>query len=164
MILNEDLRFEDADLSTRRAFLRAPEKVLLPARVRLYKWTNRSLSDDIGRISPWWSFVESTRLPSGTIVEGFRVSEERAARLQRSHREFARARAAISEQFGNTMTDLLIVRLILPAWGFAGPASGQREFADHRTDLQHVFLIGGAHQIWVPNLTLRHVTTVPVSG
>ena len=47
-------------------------------------------------ISPWWSFVEARTLPSGKFVEGFRVAEERARRLGKSHREFARSRAAIS--------------------------------------------------------------------
>jgi hypothetical protein len=163
MILNEDLRFADIDASVKRAFLRVPEKIFLAPHVRLYKWTNRALSDGV-RITPWWSFVESTRFPSGGIADGFRVSEERARRLGRSHREFARSRAAISDQFANTMVNLLVIQLSLPVWGFAGQASAQREFADDRADLGHVFLIGGAHQVWVPGLTLGHVAAVPFAG
>lgn len=161
MILNEDLRFDGVHPTVKRAFLRTPEKMLLTGGVRLYKWTDRRLNDGPG-ITPWWSFVERTRLPSGAVADGFRVSEERAARLGRSHREFARARAAISDQFANTMSNLLMVQMRLPAWGFAGQASGQREFADDQPELGHVFLIGGAYQVWVPNLTRGYVDQMPV--
>jgi hypothetical protein len=58
------------------------------------------------------------------------------------------------------MANLLLVE-INPVWGFAGQASGQREFADDRPDLRHVFLIGGAHQVWVPNLTPQSVREIP---
>ncbi len=163
MVLNENLGFEGVDLTVKRAFLRTPDKLLIWPSIRLYKWTNRSLVDG-SRITPWWSFVESTRLPSGLVADGFRLTEERAARLGRSHRELARTRSAISDQFGNSMTRLLVVQVNQPVWGFAGQASGQPEFADDRPEFQHVFLIGGACQLWVPNLTPMHVTLVPVVG
>src|SRR4051812_8067573 len=105
MILNEDLRFENADATVKRAFLRVPEKVLLTPPMQLYKWTGRPLLDG-SRITPWWWFVQATRLPTGVVAEGFRTSEERARRLGKSHRTFARARAAVSGQFGNTMENL----------------------------------------------------------
>ena len=105
MTLNESLRFADVDSTVKRAFLRAPEKVLLGAQVRLHKWTNRPLLGGVG-ITPSWSFVESARLPSGAIAEGFSVAEERSARLGRTHRDYAKVRAAVSGQFRNSMTDL----------------------------------------------------------
>ncbi len=163
MILNENLRFENVDHIVKRAFLRVPERVLIAARTRLYKWTNRPLSDG-SRVTPWWSFVESIRLPSGMLAEGFRVSEERAARHWEITSRLARARAAISDQFGNTMANLLLVELKVPVWGFAGKASGQPEFADDRPEFRHVFLIGGTHQVWVPELKPQHVTAIPVAG
>jgi hypothetical protein len=61
------------------------------------------------------------------LAENFLVSEERAAWLGKSHRNFARARA-ISDQFGNKMAHLLLLQITQPVWGFAGQASGQREF------------------------------------
>ena len=118
-MLNDNLDVNRLDDTVRRAFLRAPEKVLLKPSIRLYKWSNRPLVGEHG-ISPWWSFVESIRLPGGAITEGFRVSEERARRIGRTHREFARSRAAISEQFGNTMTRLIVVTLTGEAWALAG--------------------------------------------
>jgi hypothetical protein len=69
--------------------------------------------------------------------------------------------AAISDQFGNTMANLLLVETNHPVWGFAGQASGQPEFAAERPNLGHVFLIGGAHQVWVPNLTPQSVREIP---
>jgi hypothetical protein len=161
MTLNETLRFEAAPVHVVRAFLRTPEKVKLPARTQLYKWTDRALGEPV---SAWWSVVESKRLPSGATAEGFRVSEERALRLGRSHREFARMRAAISDQFDNPMSNLLVVALQEEVWGFAGQASGQREFKDNAVELQNVMLIGGAWQVWVPNLRIRHVAELPVRG
>jgi hypothetical protein len=160
VILNEGMDFDGADHEVRRAFLRQPEKVLLTPPARLYRWTNRPLVGPQG-ISPWWSFVESRMLPSGAVVEGFRISEDRARRLGRTHREFARSRAAISDDFRNTMTELLLVQLTTDVWGFAGQASGQPEFARERTDLQNVFLIGGAQQLWIPNLTALNVQVIP---
>jgi hypothetical protein len=168
--LNENLDVDRIDVTVRRAFLRRPEKLLLKPPIRLYRWANGPLPRPDGNrplpgrlgISPWWSFVESTRLPGGALADGFRVSEERARRIGRTHREFARARAAISGQFDNTMTDLIVVQLVREAWGLGGQASGQPEFAKERADLQHVFLIGGAYQLWIPNLTTTDVQAITV--
>lgn len=160
-MLNDAFRFDDAAPAVKRAFVRAPEKVRVAARRQLYKWTNRPLVGPWG-ISPWWSFVEATRLPSGTTADGFRTSEERARRLGKTHRDYARVRSAISDRFENSMTDLLVVSLVEDVWGFAGQASGQPEFKEELADLQNVLLIGGAWQIWIPHLTPRHVSALPV--
>jgi hypothetical protein len=163
MILNEDLRFDAVDASVRRAFLRPPEKLLLATRSHLYKWTDAPLNQG-GRISPWWSFVETTQLPSGVVADGFRVSEERAQRIGRTHREFARSRAAISGQFNNRLSQLLVIELSVAVWAFAGQASGQPEFARNQPELANVFLIGGAYQVWIPGLTPIHVKSIPPQG
>jgi hypothetical protein len=163
MILNEDLRFVDLDATVKLAFRGVPDRISLTPNVQLYKWTSHPLVHGT-RITPWWSFVQTTRLPSGMVAEGFRIAEERAARLGKSHREFTRARAAVSGQFGNTMSNLLVIRLNVQVWGFAGQASGQREFADEERELRDVYLIGGGHQVWIPNLTPRHVTPIPALG
>ncbi len=54
------------------------------------------------------------------------------------------------------------VKLTESVWGFTGQASGQREFKDERVELQHVFLIGGGWQVWIPNLTPRHLMMLSV--
>jgi hypothetical protein len=164
MALNHDLEVDRVEPATRRAFLGRPEKMLLKPGVGLYRWSRRPITN-AGPVSPWWSFVESTRLPSGALAEGFRVSHERAQRIGSTHRDFAQRRAAISQEFGNTMTNLLFRRLITDAWCLAGQASGQPEFARDRRDLQNVFLIGGAWQVWIPNLDVgRHLQEIPAPG
>ena len=163
MILNEGLRFDTVDASVKRAFLRPPEKLQLSPRTHLYKWTDAPFNQG-GRVSPWWSFVETTQLPSGAMADGFRVSEERAKRIGRTHRELARSRAAISGQFNNRLSNLLVIELSVPVWGFAGQASGQPEFARNQPELANVFLIGGAYQVWLPGLTPMHVKSIPAVG
>src|SRR5215467_13996714 len=161
MILNEGLRFDTVDVSVKRAFLRPPEKLTLKARTHLYRWTDNPLEDRDGRISPWWSFIETTQLPSGAMADGFRVSEERAKRIGRTHRELARARAAISGEFKNRLSNLLVIELAVQVCGFAGQASGQPEFGRNQPELANVFLIGGAYQVWIPGLTPLHVKSIP---
>src|SRR5262249_36128861 len=133
------------------------------AGTRLYKWTHRPLFGEHG-ISPWWFFVESRRLPSGTAADGLRVSEQRARRLQKPHREFARVGGAVSEEFGNRMEQMLLIQLTQPVYGFAGTVSAQPEFAKERRDLQNVFLIGGACQVWIPGLQKTHLQQIPVEA
>jgi hypothetical protein len=160
--LNENLKV-DANETVRRAFRGRPEKVLLRIRLRLYKWTNRPLV--VGPcISPWWSFVDTLTFPGGIRVEGYRTAQERARRLGTTVRGLARSRAAISDEFGNTMTELVVIRLNVDAWALVGQASGQPEFAKEHSDLQHVFLIGGADQAWIPNLTPACVQQIPAQG
>jgi hypothetical protein len=62
------------------------------------------------------------------------------------------------------MANLLVIQLKVPVWGFAGQASGQREFADDQTEVQHVFLIGGASQVWLPKVEPSHVTQLAAIG
>ncbi|MGC4084758.1 MAG: hypothetical protein QM736_22255 [Vicinamibacterales bacterium] len=62
------------------------------------------------------------------------------------------------------MTNLLMIVIKEEVWGFAGQASGQPQFEEARADLQHVLLIGGAWQVWVPNLLVPHVTVLSVEG
>jgi hypothetical protein len=161
MILNESFSFSIAPLDDRRAFLREPERVLLRASTRLYKWTSYPLVGAKG-ITPWWSFVIQTRLPSGFVAEGFRGSETQARRLGVPHREYQRVRGAVSEKFNNKMQDLLLIQLNIDAYGFAGPTSGQQQFKDPA--LANVYLIGGKGQVYIPNLTGAHVHPIPAGG
>jgi hypothetical protein len=136
--LNENLDTETIDPTVRRAFLYRPEKLLLKPPIRIYRWSSRRLSAAQG-ISPWWSFFESIRLPSGALVDGFRVSEERARRVGRTHREFARARAAISAGFGNTMTELIVVQLLKEVWGLAARLAANRNSPKSRLNCNTCF-------------------------
>jgi hypothetical protein len=46
---------------------------------------------------------------------------------------------------------------VTAAFAWVGQASGQAEFGKEHADLQHVFWIGGAYQVWIPNLTSQYV-------
>ena len=139
-ILNDGLQFSDLSPDDRHAFLRTPERKLFDARTKFYKFTDNPLVGNEG-ISPWWSFFDSSRLSDGTVVDGFEAAEEYASRLGKSHREYQQVRSAISERFNNRMRDLLMIQLNTKAWGFAGVASGQKEFKDPA--LANVYFIGG---------------------
>jgi len=153
MDLNSDIDLTAIPVDVRRAFLWTPEKISLPKHTRLYRWAGHPLQ--IGRlVSPWWCLVHSMRLPSGELFEGFWVSARRAKRLNRPLRDYARVRTAISHDFKNPMTHLVVVKLNVPVIGLAGKASGQPEFEKELVDLQHVYQIGGGHQLWIPSL--RH--------
>jgi hypothetical protein len=162
MALNEILEFAAAPPGVKSAFLGDPEKVLLKCGTKLYKWTDYSLEDEHRRITPWWSFVQQTRLPGGFVAEGFRTSEIRARRLGVTHRDLQRVRSAVSERFDNNMQNLLLIELIRDVWGFAGRTSGQPEFRDRA--LANVYLIGGKGQVWIPHLTRAEVRQIPTVG
>jgi hypothetical protein len=154
MILNENVEFVLADGGVKGAFNGTPEKVLLQRGVKLYRRTERPLNGKDG-ISSWWCFVDDTRLPGGAMANGLNTTRMFAKRLGTSHREYLTVRAAVGEGFKNSMMHLLVIELRTPVWGFAGVAMGQREF--ERKELDHIFLIGGEHQLWLPGLTNVHV-------
>jgi len=159
-ILNNDLQFSRISLEDRQAFLREPDKILFDAGTEFYKWTSYPLVGRDGRITPWWSFVITKRLPSGFVADGFRESQVYARRLGVSHRAYQQVRQAVSENFNNAMRNLLVVRLKTKVYGLAGPTSGQREFKDPALD--NVLLIGGGGQAYLPGLTLaRHIHQIP---
>jgi hypothetical protein len=153
MSLNENLEFVSAPASVKHAFLGTPSKIWLAPRTKLYKWTEYLLSPS--GITPWWCFVEQTRLPGGLVAEGFRDSETAAQRLGVPHRQYQQVRTAVSEKFNNNLGHLLVMELKIGSWGFAGRASGQPEFKD--SSLANVYLIGGKAQLWIPNLSPAHV-------
>lgn len=161
MALNDNLAFSTAPTDVRSSFIGTPDKVLLRRGTKLYKWTDHDLVGPRG-ITPWWSYVEQTALPSGFVAEGFRTSEIRARRLGVAHRQYQKVRSAVSETFNNNLRNLLLIELLDYICGFAGRTSGQPEFKDPA--LANVFLIGGKGQLWIPNLTSRHIRPIPAVG
>lgn len=161
MVLNEGFSFSSAPLQDRRAFLRNPERMLFHVDTKFYKWTSYPLVGPKG-ITPWWSFVIKTRLPSGLMAEGFRDSEIYARRLGVPHIKYQRVRGAVSEKFNNPMENLLLIRLTREVWGYAGITSGQQEFKDPA--LSHVYLMGGKCQAYIPNLTSACVLRIDAAG
>ncbi len=148
MIWNEGVDFvRTASDQDRRSFTYSPARLLINDRTLLYRWTDTALRENHW-VSPFWSFADSTKLPDGTIFDGFDRQAELARRLNKTHREYARTRLALSERFNNNMKLLVRARLKVRVWAFYGIVSGQREFKD----ADHIFFIGGAHQLWIWNL------------
>ncbi len=109
-------------------------------------------------VSAWWQFLESRRLPNGATAPGVREFQEYAARLGVHDRDYARTRAAVTEQW-NKMTNAVAIELTSGAWGYVGKASGQRK----DKNVSNVFLNGGEYQVWVPGLAadIRRVSILP---
>jgi len=151
MIHNDSVDFaREASDQDQRAFLAPPKRILLRDKTQIYRWADFREGKD-GKVSPWWSFVESKRLPDGEVFDGFRVREERARRIGKTHREYARARLALSEKFKNNMTFLFLARLKVSVWGFYGKVKAQPEFQAEAA--KHILFIGGSYQLWIPKLT-----------
>lgn len=149
-LLNEEIDFQKVAPAVQGAFIgRMAEKRLLAAGTKLYKHTSYSLFGNGGQISPWWSSV----VPLSPADPGLAGSRTRAGNLGVTDVDFARARTAVTRQW-NEMGRILQVRLTQPVYGFIGRCSGQR--LDE--NISNVVLIGGAHQLWIPNLTLADVT------
>jgi hypothetical protein len=144
-----------ADANTKGAFLRGHPEVVewLGPGTKLFKWT-QSITTPKG-ITAWWQFLESRRLATGATAPGIRELQEYASRLGVHDRDYARARAAVTQQW-NKMTNAVAIDLANGAWGYIGKASGQLE--DNR--VSNVFLIGGEYQVWVPGLVANDVRRI----
>jgi hypothetical protein len=162
MSLNEALQFSGVSAEVKAAFLGVPDKIWFKPSTKLYKYSSYPLIGPNGRITPWWTLVEKIKLPSGRVAEGLRGSTDAAYRLNISLPEYEKYRAAVSEKFGNTLDEFLLIALKDGAWGFAGPASGQVAFKDPA--LSNVYLIGGKIQVWIPNLLQAHVLKLDALG
>ncbi len=138
---------------------RMQKRLLVPGH-RLYKFT-RSPASMLVRtgITPWWASEE----PLAPGDPGFRGTLARSAVLGTEMNQMARARSAVTREsapYANTMAALLKAELIAPVYGFVGQNSGQR--VDEKIDEKVVF-IGGAWQVWIPNLTARHIAQRPTT-
>lgn len=163
---NHGLSFHELPEGVQSAFLGTPEKRPLPAGFQLYKFTERSPFDGPagGFVSPWWSSVE----PLGPSDPGFEGMLRRATASRSDPEEYARARAAVKLDW-NDMSMLVRIRLLLPAFGFVGRCRHQRlsdeiDAASGRLRHENVYLIGGAWQIYLPNLTTSDVAADHLAG
>jgi len=153
-ILNQGMAFAAAPHEVRRTFVgERAESRLLPSGFELYKFTQYPLFAASGTVTPWWSSV----VPLSGEDPGLIKTLERAKTLETSPDQFARARTAVTRQW-NRMDGLLRVRLVMPVYAFAGRCSGQ--LVDQSPKLANVVFIGGAWQLWIPNLSRREVTEV----
>jgi hypothetical protein len=122
---------------------------LLGINHKLYKFTSHPLFGPGGKVTPFWSSVE----PIAPGDPGWEEGQRRAAHIDASQVDTARARAAVTRQW-NSMQGQIRARLCTPVYAFVGQCSGQR--IDAESDA-NVFFIGGAWQLWIPNLTSKHI-------
>ena len=148
-----------ADAGTKRAFLNDRPEIVswLEKGTKLFKWT-RSVITPHG-ITPWWQFLESRPLATGVVCPGIQDFQEYASRLGVHDRDYARVRAAVTEEW-NTMAHPIAIELTTGAWGYIGKAAGQltSKYAPG------VYFIGGEYQVWVPGLTandIRQISLLP---
>jgi len=150
MVLNEDLPFHSAAPEVKQAFSGGfPQKLLLHPGLQLYKFSQYDLFRD-GKATAWWSSVE----PMNNFDTGLEKLLERAEGTGRSQTEFARARNAVTHQW-NSMSGLLLTSLMSPVYAFVGRVAAQPY--DERSAYSNVVFIGGAVQLWIPNLTTSDI-------
>lgn len=149
LVLNETLEFADAPFDVRRAFSGRVTKMRLVSGHQLYKFTDRGLFQ-AGNVTPWWSSVK----PINSEDTGLDNFIERTESLDVPADQFARARNAVTAEW-NGMDDLLTARLLTAVFGFAGRAAHQN--INQRTADANVVFIGGAIQLWIPNLKRQHI-------
>jgi hypothetical protein len=128
-------------------------RALLKPGTELYKRTEYNLVHR-GEITPWWNFLHATTvtLSDGRpfSVSGFDVAQARARLLGVSDKAFAQARSAVTQQW-NQLTNVLRTRLLVEAYGWFGQNSGM-PLDETAPNPRQVMLIGGAYQIYIPNL------------
>ena len=150
-VVNQDIDIATSPAEVRRAFLGGiARKQLLEIGHQLYKFTHYPLFRSDGTATPWWSSVE----PLDPTDPGLVGTVERAKKLGASPTDFARARTAVTRQW-NQMRGLLRVRLLVPVFALRGRCASQPY--DGASHLANVVFIGGAWQLWIPNLSRREI-------
>lgn len=146
--LNWDLSFSALKAEDRNAFMREPEKKRLDKKFQLYRWGIVTPGRDF---SPWWSSVE----PLAADDPGLSGNLQLAGQLSIGLDAYERSRKAVSYGFGNPMNNLLLVALLEPTWALVGRCSNQPVL--DQNNLPHVVYIGGAYQVYIPNLNAGNV-------
>ena len=136
-------------------------RVLVKSGTVLCKLTEHGLVFN-GAITPWWNYFHAATitLPNGTVasVPGFSVAQAQAKQLGATDEQFGRARSAVTNQW-NKMTNLLKAKLNVDAYGWFGQNSGM-PLDEAVPDPRKVMLIGGAFQVYIPNLKAGMMTQI----
>ena len=159
MTLNDTFDFaKDALREHQDAFVGSfgVHKVLVPGGTVLYKLTQYDLVYK-GQITPWWNYFHPTRvrLENGQAFfeGGWTEAQVRAQRLGATAEEYGRVRSAVTHEW-NTMTNFLKARLNRDVYGWFGQNMGMPTHQNSRK----VLFIGGAYQLYIPNLATGMMT------
>ncbi len=126
-------------------------KVVLAGDRELYKFSSFPMQSAKGVITPWWASVE----PLDVGDPGLSGLLERSGRASVDPKDFARARSAVSNDW-NDLENLIRAVLTQSVWCWIGECAHQR-MDNTRPDMGNVVYIGGAWQIYLPNLTVNHI-------
>jgi len=129
---------------------RARERKLLSAGTILWKCTDFPLVNE-GSITEWWCSADDLH-----------ATLQLCKNLQVSLRRYARARLAVTWEWGNSMERLLHARLLQPVYAFVGLTKWQNtqltvDKVDTQLPANRLALIGGGNQYCIPNLTVSHI-------
>jgi len=179
-ILNEDVKFNLLPDGIRNPFVgKSARRVLLPAGHRLYKFSGYDIiavtpdgRGTVGKpISPWWASVEPF---PGTDDPG--LDGHIAAAQAKNQTMLAYARQVFAVMYSwNTLSipqsgfaKVLRIMLTQSVYGFMGhnqrmPDDIEGLHAQLGVRGTRPSLMGGAVQIWIPNLTAEYYTALGTS-
>ena len=175
-ILNETVAFATLDTHVKAAFSGGTaHRTLLPAGTDLYKFTGfDAVPNKAGAsYSPWWAAVTSLLDISDPGLDGH-IAAAKTAGLPMLI--YARNKFAVMlgwNSLGNTqsgMAKVVRIRLLQAVYGFGGRTQRQREKVDpnrvvgtvnvNKSPLKLPIFMGGAYQLYIPNLTGATVQVV----
>ena len=175
-ILNETLAFTAVPANAKAAFVGgAAHRTLLPAGTDLYKFTGFGAVPEVGghSYSPWWAAVLPLPGTSDPGLDGH-LAAAKAAGIPIL--TYARDKFAVMlgwNSLGNPqsgMAKVVRIRLLQAVYGFGGLTQRQRETVDpkrvvgtvnvHKSPLNPPIFMGGAYQLYIPNLTGSTVQAV----
>jgi len=159
--LNFNIVWNMVDFDSRKAFIGTPQKVKLPAGFELYKLTEFYLANRSGKITEWWSPVNSFGIDP-RLQEKIKLARHLGVPLS----ELVRVMSAVKENW-NALSYLLRAKLLLSVYGFWGQCSMMNRL-DHNQhsrpgitpSTRTINLPGYAWQLYIPNLTTMHIVQV----
>jgi hypothetical protein len=175
-ILNELLVFVHEPADVQGAFVgKAAHRTLLPAGLELYKFTGYDVVPNRAGAyySPWWAAVQPLAGSSDPGLDGH-VAAARAAGLPML--TYARETFAVMLGWNalgvlqSGLAKVVRIRLTQSVYGFGGLCQRMRETVPpqrivgqlnvHQSPLKPPTFMGGAYQLYIPNLTAAHVQAI----
>jgi hypothetical protein len=151
LVPESQFEFErDAPPQVKQAFRGDVRRILLPARSRLWKWTDYDRLRP-GPVTPWWAPLEPAAIEGFETMPGLQAIDRQLRARGGGPRTALRHALAVLPEW-NSMGKLLIVALHLQAFVFAGMAAMQ-QMTDLYGDPTPIYLAGGFGQLFIPNLT-----------
>jgi hypothetical protein len=175
-LLNESLVFVHEPADVQAAFIgKAARRTLLSAGLELYKFTGYDVVPNRAGAyySPWWASVQPLAGTSDPGLDGH-IAAARSAGLPML--TYARATFAVMLGWNalgvvqSGLAKVVRIRLTQSVYGFGGLCQRMQETVPpervvgrlnvHQSPLKPPTFMGGAYQLYIPNLTAIHVQTI----